>query len=265
MAAGSRAAGLYRGAYLVDHGPERSLLGRHQQVPRVAVRTVAVRADEQRPAPADFHARALLASAVLLALAYWVALFVPSFAPKLVSRRISAGFVLAVCAFLVLMRARGQARPWPARALGCVPGPDGSAGHGGAHGPRRSDRAGVVWRVAPQPAALALGGRRGKPAAGVDVRHELRRDADTTHPGNIRWDAARRAGRKFELHGDSHGTPSGGWGRGPPFTRITGAGFANYAAVHQQAARDMNSPEGSAAAYVLANMAKYLRIRTTST
>ena len=61
--------------------------------------------------------RALLAGVVLLALVHWVALFVPSFAPLLESRRISASFVLAVCAFLVLMRARGQARPWPARAL----------------------------------------------------------------------------------------------------------------------------------------------------
>jgi hypothetical protein len=32
-----------------------------------------------------------------------------------------------------------------------------------------------------------------------------------------------------------------------------GAGFANYATVHQQASRDMNSPEGSAAAYVQAH------------
>ena len=55
----ARAAGLYRGAYLVDHGPARALLARHQPLPRVAVRTVAVRADEQRPAPADFHARAV--------------------------------------------------------------------------------------------------------------------------------------------------------------------------------------------------------------
>ena len=46
---------------------------------------------------------------------------------------------------------------------------------------------------------------------------------------------------------------------------VTGAGFANYATVHQQAARDMNSPAGSAAAYVQSRLVRGSRIRTTST
>jgi hypothetical protein len=138
--------------------------------------------------------RALLTSAVLLALAHWVSLFAPSFAPMLSSRSISAGFVLAVCAFVVLMRARGQARPWPARALAAVPGPDGAAGHARTDGARRTDRADIVCRVAPQSAALALGGGRGKPAACVGVRHERRRAADKTHRRNA-WPGRSPPGR----------------------------------------------------------------------
>ena len=91
------------------------------------------------------------------------------------SRRISAGFVLAVCAFLVLMRARGQARPWPARALAAFLALTVLFAIEGRTGHVVVIVLVVVCRMAPQPAALALGGCRGKPAAGVGVRHEFRR------------------------------------------------------------------------------------------
>ena len=117
--------------------------------------------------------RAVLASAVLLALAHWVALFVTQ-------PRADAGEP----AYFGRLRAGGlrvpgtDARTRPGAALagagaGRFPGPHGAAGHRRANRPRRGDRAAVVCRMAPQPATLALGGCRGKPAAGVGVRHEL--------------------------------------------------------------------------------------------
>lgn len=61
--------------------------------------------------------RALVAGALALALAHWAAWVDPALAPLLGSRRISAGFALAVCAFLVLMHGRAEARAWGARAI----------------------------------------------------------------------------------------------------------------------------------------------------
>jgi ADP-heptose:LPS heptosyltransferase/O-antigen ligase len=59
--------------------------------------------------------RAVMTGAALLALFYWAALLEPGLYALLSSRRISAGFALAVCSFVVLVRANGQPRPWPAR------------------------------------------------------------------------------------------------------------------------------------------------------
>lgn len=61
--------------------------------------------------------RAFIAGAVLLSIIHWASLFEPGLRASLATRRISAGFALAVCAFIVLMRARGAANPWPGRAL----------------------------------------------------------------------------------------------------------------------------------------------------
>jgi len=61
--------------------------------------------------------RALMAGAVLLAAVHWVSLAQPDLREALATRRISAGFAVAVCAFLVLMRARASANPWRMRLL----------------------------------------------------------------------------------------------------------------------------------------------------
>lgn len=61
--------------------------------------------------------RALLVGTVLYALAFWFALLSPKLAAWLLPRRISAGFGLAVCAFLFLEMARCRARPWLLRTV----------------------------------------------------------------------------------------------------------------------------------------------------
>ena len=61
--------------------------------------------------------RGLIAGCVVVALVHWGSLLVPGPHPMLGSRRISAGFALAVCAFLVLVQAREQRQPWLARGL----------------------------------------------------------------------------------------------------------------------------------------------------
>jgi heptosyltransferase-3 len=61
--------------------------------------------------------RAVMSGAVLLALLYWAALLEPRLYHWLGDWRISSGFALAVCAFLLLTQAQGQPRSGPARAL----------------------------------------------------------------------------------------------------------------------------------------------------
>lgn len=106
--------------------------------------------------------RAVMAGAVLLAAMYWVALLEPRLYSVLGTRRISAGFALAVCAFVLLVRADARPRPWPGRALSAFMAVtvlfaiDGRTGHvvllvlascaAWQHSPRR-------WRW---PAALAI-------------------------------------------------------------------------------------------------------------
>lgn len=54
--------------------------------------------------------------AVGYAAVHWLAFFVPSLAESLVSRRISAGFNFALCAFVILEYARRSTKPWMWRA-----------------------------------------------------------------------------------------------------------------------------------------------------
>ena len=57
----------------------------------------------------------LIVGALAYAAAHWVALFWPTLAQYLERRHISAGFGLALCAFVLLEQARRSPRPWPAR------------------------------------------------------------------------------------------------------------------------------------------------------
>ena len=61
--------------------------------------------------------RALIAGALLVALVYWASLLDPGLREQLVTRRISAGFAIALCAFIVLVRAPRAHSPSLMRAL----------------------------------------------------------------------------------------------------------------------------------------------------
>ena len=60
--------------------------------------------------------RAMIIGAVALAITHWFAKFDPRYADLLGSRRISAGFVLSACSFLLLAQSRGHAWAWALRA-----------------------------------------------------------------------------------------------------------------------------------------------------
>jgi O-antigen ligase len=62
----------------------------------------------------------LCAGALGLSAAHWAALFYPSLAAELAPRRISAGFMLAVSAFVLFELARHASRPWIMRALAAL-------------------------------------------------------------------------------------------------------------------------------------------------
>jgi heptosyltransferase-3 len=176
--------------------------------------------------------RALVLGASLLAVAHWVALAVPSVSEALAMRRISAGLAIALCAFIVLMRARGQQRPWPARtlaaflALTVLFAIDGRTGHlvllilvacaAWCHSPPR-------WRLAGALAstgmvviiALASG------TVGERIKETL---AGSAHTGALTSTAIRIELLRVTTDlAREHG--------------ITGAGYANYAAMHEQAAQ----------------------------
>ena len=61
--------------------------------------------------------RAFVAGCVFLALVYWSVVLEPEMRHVVGERRISAGFALAVCAFLLVLRARGHPQAWWLRGL----------------------------------------------------------------------------------------------------------------------------------------------------
>jgi len=178
--------------------------------------------------------RALMAGAILLALAHWVALMVPGWHAHLESRRISAGFALAVCAFVALLRAREQARPWPARALAAFLASTVLFAIGGRTGQ-------VVLLVLVACAAWLHSPQRWRWAAAV---------ASPLVVVGLVISSGTAATRIAEtLAGSQPAGPAGqltSTGIRIELLRLgidlagqygaTGAGFANYAAVHEQAA-----------------------------
>ena len=61
--------------------------------------------------------RAFVAGAVFLALLYWSVMLEPEMRHVVGARRVSAGFALAVCAFLLVLRARAHPHAWWLRGL----------------------------------------------------------------------------------------------------------------------------------------------------
>lgn len=180
--------------------------------------------------------RAVLAGAVLLAIVYWAALLEPRLYAVLGGRRISAGFALAVCAFVLLLRADGQPRPWPARALSAFLAMtvlfaiDGRTGHvvllvlascaAWLHTPRR-------WRWL---AALAFPLFVLAVAMGSDVVRSRVQETLTDSQAAVSAGPLSSTGKRIEMM-KLAGDLVGRYG-------ATGAGFANYSAVNEQATRE---------------------------
>ncbi len=177
---------------------------------------------------------ALIVGAVFLAALYWTEKGVPALYPFLSSRRISSGFALAVCAFLVLMHARGRPAPWPARVLSAflaitvLFAVDSRTGHlvvlalaacaAWLHSPRR-----WRWPAALASVLLALALALTSSAVNTRLQETLAGSTPSGPAGltstGIRIELLRLSivlARQYAL---------------------TGAGFANYGTVHEQAAR----------------------------
>jgi heptosyltransferase-3 len=178
--------------------------------------------------------RAVMVGAVLLAVVYWAALLEPRLYTVLGNRRISAGFALVICAYVLLLRANGQPRPWPARALSAFMAVtvlfaiDGRTGHvlllvlascaAWLHSPRR-----WRWLAAFAIPLLVLAVAMGSGAVNNRLKETVAgsqpaRSGELSSTG-IRIELLRLAGDLIARHG------------------TIGAGYANYSAVHQEAAR----------------------------
>ena len=177
----------------------------------------------------------LFTGVTLLAIAHWAALALPALSTALTSRRISTGFALALCAFMALVGAERRRRRWPGRAMAgflaatALFAVDARTGYvvlvvlaccaGWSHSPPR-------WRWAAALAAplLVLVLAMASGAVSSRLKETLAASQSPASTGpltstairvnmlQVGMDLARRYG-------------------------LTGAGFANYAQVHEQAAR----------------------------
>lgn len=179
--------------------------------------------------------RGLFVGATLLALAHWAALVLPALSNSLSSRRISTGFALAVCAFLALMQTQGKPRPWPGRALAAFLAAtvlfavDSRTGHvvlvvlvscaGWGLSPRR-------WRWAAALAAplLVLVLAMASGAVGSRLKETLAASQSAPSTGPLTSTAIRVNMMHVAVDLVQR-------------YALTGAGFANYSTVHEQAAR----------------------------
>jgi ADP-heptose:LPS heptosyltransferase/O-antigen ligase len=202
---------------------------------------------QHRPFRAAFL-RGLLAGAVLLAIAHWATVLDPAYSYVLSSRRISAGFGLATCAFLVLMQARARLNPWPSRvlaaflALTVLFAVDGRTGYvvlvvlvalaAWIHSPRRWRwAAAAVAPIAVILVALASNAVNSRLAETIAGSQPAGQAGPTTSTG-IRIELM-RIGLDLSLK-----------------YAVTGAGFVNYPAVHEQAARERYSRDPSKSSYL---------------
>jgi heptosyltransferase-3 len=199
--------------------------------------------------------RALIAGALLLAIVYWAALLEPRLYAALGKRRISAGFALAACAFLLLLRADGRPHPWPTRlmavfmALAVLFAIDSRTGHvvlvllascaAWLHSPRR-------WRWAAAIACplLVLALATGSQAVNSRLKETLASTQSAGPNGELTSTEIRiemlRVARDMAAR-----------------YAVTGAGFANYSAAYERAALEHYRGEEGAQA-----SAKAARIRT---
>jgi O-antigen ligase len=175
----------------------------------------------------------LACGAVAYAVAHWAVLAVPTLAPQLETRRISAGFALGLCAFVLLEQSRHLARPWMGwlaaafLAVSVLFAIDGRTGHvvllllvacaAWIHSPRR-----WRWRAMVLLPVVVLGLALGSPAVqkriGETLAGEATPDGTTLQSSTgIRVELLRNGLTLAREH------------------FATGAGYANYAAVHTRA------------------------------
>ncbi|HWI84629.1 glycosyltransferase family 9 protein [Ramlibacter sp.] len=181
--------------------------------------------------------RALILGATVLALVYWAALFAPQIKDQVLhERRISAGFALSICAFLLLLRAQGHRHAWWLRgaaaffALSVMFAISARTGHllllvlaacaAWLYAPR-----GWRWAAAVACPLLVLALALSSDAVETRMKETLAGSQPASASGEftsttIRIELIRISAGLMRSYG------------------LAGAGYANYETVHQQAARE---------------------------
>jgi O-antigen ligase len=186
--------------------------------------------------------RGLLLGTLLLAAAEWAALFSPHLFALMNSRRISAGFAIAVTAFLLFAHAPSEGRPWLARtgaaflALTVLFAIEGRTGHllvlalvacaAWIHSPRRWRWAAVI-AVPAAVLAIAL--------SSTAVQTRVKETLAASAPASGAAPATSTSLRIEMLHVAADLARRHG---------LSGAGFANYGAINEEAARARSVARG---------------------
>jgi ADP-heptose:LPS heptosyltransferase/O-antigen ligase len=178
----------------------------------------------------------IVAGSMLLASLYWASLVAPWIRVEIVGeRRISAGFTMALCAYLLVLRAEDHVHPWRLRLLAAffvasvLFAINSRTGHllvlllagcvAWLHTPRR-------WRIAAAiavPAALLL-----VALSSPAVRDRVQETLAGSQPIRPNGEFTSTTTRLGLMHITAELSRR---------YALTGAGFANYAAVHEQAGR----------------------------
>ena len=195
----------------------------------------------------------LAIGAVGYAAVHWVAIFHPRLAAYLEPRRISAGFGLALCAFILLEQSRHLARPWVGRlaaaflAVSVLFAIEGRTGHvvllllvacaAWSHSPRRW-RWGAMVALPLVVLAIALGSPAVQKRVGETMAGERPHQGSQLASTGIRVELLRNGL-------DLAGTHFAG-----------GAGYANYAAEHDKATRARYAGDPQRAHYLQSHWAR---------
>lgn len=177
----------------------------------------------------------LIVGCAFLAAVHWSSKLFPALTLLLHNRRISAGFALAVCAFILVMRARDRPGPWPARGLAAIfaltvlYAIDGRTGHmvvlalfsaaAWMHSPRR-------WRGAVTLVAfiVALVLALGSGAVGTRLKEHV-----VGASGSADVSSITSTGIRIELMHVATDLVQA--------NALSGVGYANYAQAHEKAAQ----------------------------